>query len=62
MKILTSANEHDNKSVNSPFRWAGGKFYARKIIETYIPQHNYYVEPFFGGGSVFFTKTNLKVG
>jgi DNA adenine methylase len=52
--------EFDNKSINSPFRWAGGKFYARKIIESYIPVHDYYVEPFLGGGSVFFHKNKVK--
>lgn len=52
-------HEFDNKSINSPFRWPGGKFYARKIIEAYIPPHDYYVEPFLGGGSVFFHKPKV---
>ena len=42
--------------INSPFRYAGGKFYARKLILEYIPRHYYYVEPFAGGGSIFFAK------
>ena len=42
---MNSKNEYDLKSINSPFRWAGGKFYARKIIEKYIPKHDFYVEP-----------------
>jgi hypothetical protein len=32
MTKLSNLNEYDNNSINSPFRWAGGKFYARKII------------------------------
>jgi DNA adenine methylase len=42
--------------INSPFRYAGGKFYARKLILEHIPPHNFYIEPFVGGGSIFFAK------
>lgn len=52
--------EYDYKSINSPFRWAGGKFYARKIITKYIPKHDFYVEPFVGGGSIFFHKNKVN--
>ena len=45
-----------SKSINSPFRYAGGKFYARKLILEHIPQHVTYIEPFAGGGSIFFAK------
>ncbi|NJL90603.1 MAG: DNA adenine methylase [Coleofasciculaceae cyanobacterium SM2_1_6] len=45
-----------NQSINSPFRYAGGKFYARKLILEYIPYHVSYVEPFAGGASIFFAK------
>lgn len=44
------------QGINSPFRYAGGKFYARKLIVEHIPQHNYYIEPFAGGASIFFAK------
>lgn len=60
MTKLKNLTEYDNKSINSPFRWAGGKFYARKIIESYIPRHDFYVEPFLGGGSVFFHKAKVE--
>lgn len=44
-------------SIRSPFRYAGGKFYARKLILSYFPQDvQYYCEPFAGGGSIFFAK------
>lgn len=44
------------QEINSPFRYAGGKFYARKLIKELIPPHNNYIEPFAGGGSIFFAK------
>ena len=53
-KIMTT------QEINSPFRYAGGKFYARKLIIEHIPEHAYYIEPFAGGASVFFAKN--KVG
>ena len=49
-----------NQKINSPFRYAGGKFYARKLIIEHIPQHNYYVEPFAGGASIFFAKDKVN--
>jgi DNA adenine methylase len=47
-------------SINSPFRYAGGKFYARKLILAHMPKHTVYIEPFAGGGSIFFAKPKVK--
>ena len=41
---------------NSPFRYPGGKFYARKLILEMLPLHTVYCEPFAGGASIFFAK------
>lgn len=49
-----------SKSINSPFRYAGGKFYARNLILEHIPPHSYYIEPFAGGGSIFFAKEKVE--
>jgi DNA adenine methylase len=49
-----------NQCINSPFRYAGGKFYARKLILEHIPPHTHYIEPFAGGASIFFAKTKVK--
>ncbi|TAK62356.1 MAG: DNA adenine methylase [Bacteroidetes bacterium] len=48
-----------NSSINSPFRYAGGKFYARKLILEHIPYHCAYIEPFAGGASIFFAKEKV---
>ena len=49
-----------NKAINSPFRYAGGKFYARNLILEHLKPHQTYVEPFAGGGSIFFAKTKAQ--
>lgn len=46
---------------NSPFRYPGGKFYARRLILDEIPDHSIYCEPFAGGASVFFAKKPARV-
>ncbi|KKL45072.1 hypothetical protein LCGC14_2359360, partial [marine sediment metagenome] len=35
-------------------KWAGGKSGEIKHIEKIIPKFDRYIEPFFGGGAVFF--------
>ena len=46
--------ERSGKS-NSPFRYPGGKFYARKMILPLMPKDiQHYCEPFAGGASIFF--------
>ena len=42
--------------INSPFRYPGGKFYARKLILEHLTPHDCYIEPFAGGASIFFAK------
>lgn len=49
-----------SQAINSPFRYAGGKFYARKLILEHIPDHTCYIEPFVGGGSIFFAKDKVE--
>lgn len=49
-----------HSSINSPFRYAGGKFYARKLIIPHIPRHTHYIEPFAGGASIFFVKPKVE--
>ncbi len=49
-----------NHEINSPFIYAGGKFYARNLILEHIPEHLYYIEPFAGGASIFFAKSKAR--
>ncbi len=48
------------KKNHSPFRYPGGKFYARKLILNAIPNHDKYCEPFAGGASIFFAKDKVQ--
>lgn len=48
------------QEINSPFRYAGGKFYARKLVMEYFLNHSCYVEPLAGGASLFFAKAKVE--
>ena len=41
-------------NIQSPIKWPGGKSEEFKYIEHLIPMYNRYIEPFFGGGAIFF--------
>jgi len=56
LKLASMVMTHE---INSPFRYAGGKFYARKLILEYFPPHTNYIEPLAGGGSLFFAKQKV---
>lgn len=45
-----------SSALNSPFRYPGGKFYARGLILPLLHPHSHYMEPFCGGASIFFAK------
>ena len=49
-----------SQKSNSPFRYPGGKFYARRLILDAIPVHDRYCEPFAGGASIFFAKEKCR--
>lgn len=63
-KIFNLQSYHKSKDyVKSPFRYAGGKFYALKHIMPFMDcvPHDEYREPFVGGGSVFFAKKKARL-
>lgn len=43
-------------TIKAPISYYGGKQRLASFITTLIPPHNVYVEPFFGGGAVFWAK------
>lgn len=47
--------------VENILKWVGGKSQSAEKIISMFPQHDCYVEVFFGGGSVFFRKKPSKV-
>ena len=40
--------------MNPLIKWPGGKSGEIQKIRQYIPEYDRYVEPFFGGGALFF--------
>jgi DNA adenine methylase len=58
-KILIDDNTHNitqkSKHLKPLIKWSGGKSDEIKMFEKYFPeQYNKYIEPFVGGGSVYF--------
>jgi DNA adenine methylase len=43
-------------ALSPPLKWHGGKFYVARHVLALMPAHLHYVEPFFGGGQVFFAR------
>jgi len=46
--------------VHSPFRYLGNQIYALDTFLSIIPRHQFYIEPFCGGGSTFFGKAKAE--
>ena len=59
--IINKNKGIENNKMRSPFRYAGGKFYARKLIMKYIPKHDIFIEPLCGGASIFFAKPKSNI-
>lgn len=60
LKVKLSVCYANMVSINSPFRYPGGKFYARKLILEHLPKHEFYCEPLCGGASIFFAKEKVS--
>jgi DNA adenine methylase len=43
-------------SLNPPLKYHGGKHYVRDTVLRMMPRHLCYVEPYFGGGQVLFSR------
>jgi len=53
---LGSVPRRARRSVRSPLKWHGGKYYLASRIVRLMPPHLHYVEPFAGGMSVLFAR------
>ncbi|MBW7889255.1 MAG: DNA adenine methylase [Bacteroidetes bacterium] len=47
--------------MKTPIKYWGGKQQLASKLIALFPRHACYVEPFFGGGAVFFEKPKAKV-
>lgn len=56
-----AAPGHTKSRMKTPIAYYGGKLNMVKRILPRIPEHKIYVEPFFGGGAVFFAKEPSKI-
>lgn len=60
MRVRNGMAIASEAEVNSPFRYAGGKYYARDMILEQVPRHTCYIEPLCGGASIFFAKPKVE--
>jgi DNA adenine methylase len=56
IKLIELLSDNNNRKHLSPIiKWSGGKSDEIKLFEKYFPDnYNIYIEPFIGGGSVYF--------
>jgi len=54
LRVVTSVSDTSRKSLSPIVKWSGGKSDEIKNILKHIPEHKVYVEPFVGGGALYF--------
>ena len=60
MKTEDLKNTDRTGFVHSLFRYPGNQIYALDTLLSLIPEHQFYIEPFCGGGSTFFGKAKAE--
>ena len=60
MKTEDLKNTDRTGFVHSLFRYPGNQIYALDTLLSLIPEHQFYIEPFCGGGSTFFRKAKAE--
>ena len=54
-ELVQEVNPINKISLSPLIKWSGGKSEEIKMFEKHIPKnYNYYIEPFIGGGAVYF--------
>lgn len=61
MNVSTTKKPKIQVMIKTPISYYGGKQAMLKYILPIIPEHKIYVEPFFGGGAVFWAKERSEV-
>lgn len=46
--------------MTAPIKYPGAKWSYADWIISYIPEHRFYLEPYFGSGAVFFNKPQAR--
>jgi len=46
--------------MNAILKYPGSKWSYAEWINSFIPEHKFYVEPYFGSGAIFFNKKPVK--
>lgn len=60
-KLLTKNTMPQERSKVNAISWYGGKQRLARQIISVFPEHEHYVEVFFGGGSIFFNKPKAPI-
>ena len=47
--------------MKNVLKYPGSKTRIAKWITEFIPEHDVYLEPFFGGGAIFFNKKPARI-
>ncbi len=53
--------ERADKMIQPVLKYPGAKWSIAKWILGFIPEHDVYLEPFFGSGAVFFNKRPARI-
>ena len=50
-----------SKAIKSPINWYGGKYYMKKTILEFFPEHKVYIEGFGGAGHIILNKNPSEI-